>query len=120
VAVDDPHFSITFTSGAGFSNYFTQPAYQSAAVDAYLSKIGDIYPGLFNSSGRAYPEISAQSSNFSIYWNGSITPVSGTSASCPLMSSIITLVNDALIAAGRSPLGFMNVSVSALRKWYNG
>lgn len=32
----------------------------------------------------------------------------GTSASCPTTSSIISLVNDALIGAGKKPLGFLN------------
>jgi tripeptidyl-peptidase-1 len=114
VAVFDDRFSFPFTSGAGFSNYFPQPAYQSAFVDNYLDTyIGAMYEGLYNKSGRAYPEISASSSNFSIYWNGTIIPVSGTSASCPLMSSILALVNDALLAAERPVLGFLNVSLQS-------
>jgi tripeptidyl-peptidase-1 len=34
--------------------------------------------------------------------------ISGTSASCPLTSGIFSLVNDALIAAGKPALGFLN------------
>ena len=44
-----------FGSGAGFSNYFAQPAYQTWAVEGYLDIIGDLYDGLYNRSGRAYP-----------------------------------------------------------------
>ena len=34
-------------SGGGFSNYFSQPSYQSEAVSGYLSGIGDQYKGLY-------------------------------------------------------------------------
>lgn len=44
-----------FGSGAGFSNYFGMPAYQVSAVEGYLAKIGGLYTGLYNTSGRAYP-----------------------------------------------------------------
>ena len=32
----------------------------------------------------------------------------GTSAACPTAAGVLTLVNDALIAGGRPPLGFLN------------
>jgi len=32
----------------------------------------------------------------------------GTSASAPTASAVLSLVNDALLAAGKSPLGFLN------------
>lgn len=44
-----------FGSGGGFSNYFGRPAYQNSAVEGYLGKIGELYAGDYNSSGRAYP-----------------------------------------------------------------
>ena len=47
-------------SAGGFSNFFSQPAYQSSAVSAYLQRLGSTNSGLFNSSGRAYPDVSAQ------------------------------------------------------------
>jgi subtilase family serine protease len=34
--------------------------------------------------------------------------ISGTSASAPTFAGIVTLLNDALIAAGKHPLGFLN------------
>jgi tripeptidyl-peptidase I len=45
----------------------------------------------------------------SVYWNGTLHPVSGTSMSTPIVSAILTLVNDALIAKGKPTLGFINV-----------
>lgn len=41
-------------------------------------------------------------------WDGSILLQDGTSASTPTTASVISLVNDALIAQGRPPLGFLN------------
>lgn len=41
-------------------------------------------------------------------WNSRDVRVSGTSASTPAVSAIFALVNDALLAAGKSPLGFLN------------
>ncbi|KAK6392809.1 hypothetical protein LTR65_002890 [Meristemomyces frigidus] len=111
VAVYDDHFSSPFTSGGGFSNYFPRPAYQDASVPAYLSKyVGENYAGFYNPAGRAVPDLAAQGSNFTIYWNGSLHAISGTSASTPAMSAILALVNDALVAAGKAKLGFLNVS----------
>lgn len=34
--------------------------------------------------------------------------VDGTSCSSPIFASIVSLLNDRLIAAGKSPLGFLN------------
>lgn len=41
-------------------------------------------------------------------WNGTLAPLDGTSAATPTAAAIISLVNDALIAEGKSPLGFLN------------
>ena len=48
-----------YVSGSGISNYFPRPAYQSTVVDKYLSSIGDLQSGLYNTTGRAYPDIAA-------------------------------------------------------------
>ena len=97
-----------FTSGAGFSNYFRRPAYQNAAVEGYLKTIGDLNKGLYNPGGRAYPDIAAQGQRYITIWNGSVAILDGTSASSPTATAVLSLVNDALIAAGRRPLGFLN------------
>ena len=99
-----------YTAGGGVSYYFDTPDYQKDALESYLNTTGVVekYPGLFSPTGRAYPDISGQSLNFTIYWNGTLRPVSGTSASTPAVSGILALVNDALIAAGKPTLGFLN------------
>ena len=113
VAAYDPRFKVPFASGGGFSNYFPRPAYQNAAVTGYLAYLGEEYAGLYNASGRGIPDIAAQSQNFSTIWNGTVQPVDGTSAATPVAASIFVLVNDALIAAGKPPMGFLNVSASS-------
>lgn len=100
----------SFTSGGGFSTYFARPAYQEAAVTKYLSANQNFpkYAGLFNLSGRAYPDIAAQSVAFATVWDGSVTAVDGTSAASPAAAAVLALVNDALLAAGKPVLGFLN------------
>lgn len=39
--------------------------------------------------------------------------VYGTSASSPVVGAIISLINDARLSAGKSPLGFINPAVSS-------
>lgn len=97
-----------FLSGGGFSNYFPRPAYQDAAVKGYLKTLGSKYKGLYNTSGRAYPDISAQGQHFVTIWNGKVTLLDGTSASTPTASAVLALVNDALLSAKHRPLGFLN------------
>ncbi|KAM3069072.1 hypothetical protein ACMFMG_004253 [Clarireedia jacksonii] len=97
-----------FASGSGFSNYFSRPAYQTSAVKKYLSGIGSLYKGLYNPNGRAYPDISAQGFHYLTVWSGRVVVLDGTSASSPAAAAIIGLVNDALIAAGKPTLGFLN------------
>lgn len=99
-----------YTSGGGFSDFFARPAYQEAAVAGYLQANNNFpqYAGLFNLSGRAYPDISAQSVAFATLFNGSINAVGGTSAASPAAAAIIALANDALLTAGKPVLGFLN------------
>ncbi|KAG8630161.1 hypothetical protein KVT40_001780 [Elsinoe batatas] len=105
----NPETAVTrFASGAGFSNYFAQPAYQASTVNKYIKSLNGLYDGLYNKKGRAYPDISAQGNFDVIIYAGNITRVGGTSASTPTVAGILALVNDALLAAGKSPLGFIN------------
>ncbi|KAH8108241.1 peptidase S8/S53 domain-containing protein [Phellopilus nigrolimitatus] len=68
----------------GFSNIFDTPSYQTSAVSAYLNDLGSTNNGLFNPSGR------------------------GFRTSLRKGRTVIVLLNDGLIAAGKSPLGFLN------------
>jgi len=57
---------------------------------------------------QAYPDVSAQSRRFLIWYQGQGALLSGTSASAPTFAAIVALLNDAMLAKGRPPLGFLN------------
>ncbi|KAJ6563914.1 family S53 protease-like protein [Mycena capillaripes] len=97
----------SFSSG-GFANYFAIPSYQTADVATYLTAIGTTNSGKFNRTGRGFPDISAQGENFEIAWDAEEGTVDGTSCSSPTVAALFALLNDQLIAAGKSPLGFLN------------
>ena len=99
--------SATFSSG-GFSNFFARPSYQSTAVSSYLTALGSTNSGKFNTSGRGFPDVAAQGENVEIVVGGRTGTVAGTSCSSPIFASVIALLNDQLVAAGKSPLGFLN------------
>ncbi|KAI0081293.1 subtilisin-like protein [Panus rudis PR-1116 ss-1] len=102
-----PETSATFSSG-GFSNVFTRPSYQSAAVTAYLNKLGNTNSGKFNRNGRAFPDVAAVGDNVEIVFQQQFGLVAGTSCSSPIFASVISLINDRLAAAGKPSLGFLN------------
>ncbi|KAG1891976.1 peptidase S8/S53 domain-containing protein [Suillus subluteus] len=96
-------------SGGGFSNYFRRPSYQDDAVLAYLATLAPgTYKGLYNSTGRAYPDVSSQAVNFLTIYQGRETPVGGTSCAAPTFTAFVSMLNDARLSAGKSPLGFLN------------
>ncbi|CCL99683.1 uncharacterized protein FIBRA_01704 [Fibroporia radiculosa] len=97
----------SFTSG-GFSNYWSRPAYQDTAVTEYLSILGSNNTGLYNASGRGFPDISAYGVNFETIGMGDLLLASGTSCAAPTFASIVALLNDRLLAAGKPVLGFLN------------
>ncbi|KAL7280332.1 hypothetical protein ACG7TL_005249 [Trametes sanguinea] len=103
----NPEVAVSF-SGGGFSNYFARPSYQSTAVSTFLTKLGRTNSGLFNTTGRAYPDVAAQSENFQVVIGGRVEPVAGTSASSPTFAGVVALLNDFRLSQGKPPLGFLN------------
>lgn len=104
-----PDQDTLFTSGGGFSNYTSRPAYQSTAVLSYLKSHGLRPPAdKFGVNNRGYPDISTAGSKTLIVlanypqWNG------GTSASTPTFAGIVSLLNDYRLNNGKKPLGFLN------------
>jgi tripeptidyl-peptidase-1 len=98
-------------SGGGFSNVFGIPCYQQAAVNSFFALHKPSYNSTqYNNSGdtRGYPDISANGANYVIAVGGSFYLVYGTSASSPVVGSIVTLINDARLAVGKGPVGFLN------------
>jgi len=104
-------FGGIITSGGGFSNVSprTLAPWQETAVATYLSSYPASYPPLsyFNSTGRAYPDVSTYASNYFVYLDGRITRESGTSASAPVFGAMVTLWNDMRLAYNQPPMGFI-------------
>lgn len=98
----------TNISGGGFSNLFPAPAYQSSAISAYLERLGSNNTGLYNTTGRGFPDVAAYAENFDVVVAGVAQKIGGTSAATPTFASVIALLNDELIQAGKAPLGFLN------------
>ncbi|CAK7236917.1 hypothetical protein SCUCBS95973_009771 [Sporothrix curviconia] len=98
-------------SGGGFSNVFGMPSYQQKALQSYMATSPPPYgANRFNNSGtvRGYPDVSANGANYVTAVNGNFTLSFGTSASAPTFASIINLINEQRIKAGKSPVGFIN------------
>lgn len=120
-----------FATGGGFSNYFTPPSYQAAAVEAYLadhntlpyyianadaSNVG-ANGGVYNRAGRGYPDVSANGAFLTTYNNLTLLTFFGTSLSSPIFGSVLTLINEERTAVGKGPVGFVNPTLYA-RKCY--
>ncbi|KAH9039448.1 subtilisin-like protein [Lactarius deliciosus] len=102
-------------SGGGFSNYFLRPIWQQVAVGKFLASLPKgTYAGLFNPVGRAIPDVSAQSNFFRIFFQGRAVHIGGTSAAAPSFAAFVALLNDARIAVGKPPLGFLSPLIYAL------
>jgi tripeptidyl-peptidase-1 len=102
-----PEKAVYFSSG-GFSDLWKRPAYQDKAVTNYLEQLGSQWDGLYNASGRGFPDVAAQGLAFRVVDKGLTKPVGGTSASAPVFASIVALLNNARLAAGKPVLGFLN------------
>ncbi|KIJ15541.1 hypothetical protein PAXINDRAFT_99416 [Paxillus involutus ATCC 200175] len=101
-------------SGGGFSNYFAMPEYQKEAVASYLKNYPPQYPpSIWNSTGtsRGFPDISANGANYVVAVDGALYLVYGTSCSSPVSGAIFTMINDARLAVGKKPIGFINPTI---------
>jgi tripeptidyl-peptidase-1 len=103
----DPEVAASF-SGGGFSDYFERPYYQENAVSDFLDELGDHYAGLYNRSGRGYPDIAALATEFSIVLNDNVRSTGGTLCALSTVAGIVSLMNDFLISKRKAPLGFLN------------
>jgi len=102
------------TSGGGFSNAFTTPRYQAAAVSKFLANGSHAMGGGYNAKGRGYPDVALVGHLYPIVVGGSEQVKDGTSASTPVMAAIIALVNSRRLANGKPSVGFAN---PALYSW---
>jgi tripeptidyl-peptidase-1 len=100
-----------YYSGGGFSNLFPLPSYQAEAVKHFMDHYAPDYgPNVYNNTGKArgFPDVSAIGLKVATVFNGQTYGIGGTSASAPIFAGIVTLLNEARIAAGKGPLGFLN------------
>jgi hypothetical protein len=109
VAEGNSNYGIT--SGGGFSTYYPQPAWQSAAVSGYFATaagLGKSPVAGYAANGRAYPDISLAGMNYVVVIGGTRYSVSGTSASCPAVAGFISNINAARLAIGKGSVGWIN------------
>ena len=103
-------------SGGGFSNVFAMPSYQSSAVASYFANHKPTYTATqYNNSEavRGYPDVAANGANYVVAVDGALTLVYGTSCSSPVFGSIINLINQQRVAAGKAVVGFINPTLYA-------
>ncbi|KAG9594897.1 subtilisin-like protein, partial [Aureobasidium melanogenum] len=103
-------------SGGGFSNVFDMPSYQASAVKSWFKNYPPPYGAdRFNNTEktRGYPDVSANGANYIIAIDGSFGLVYGTSASSPTFGSILTIINERRLQAGKSSIGFINPTLYA-------
>jgi subtilase family serine protease len=101
------------TSGGGFSYDFPTPYWQTDAVSYYLGNAPEAFAG-FNRNGRGYPDLSAMAVNYMTVVGALLEPVSGTSASTPVIAGMVSLVNSQRIRIGKGPVGWLNPALYAL------
>jgi tripeptidyl-peptidase-1 len=115
----------TFASGGGFSNVFPTPVWQQRWVEGYLhranmSHLGYIGGGhnfshvgaepgkLFNKAGRGYPDVAAVGEKYLVYMQGYPNHLAGTSVAVPIWASMLTLINEERLHAGKRTVGFVH------------
>lgn len=60
------------------------------------------------------PDIASFSEDVDVMYEGSLTGVGGTSCAAPVVSAIISLINDQRLQAGKKTLGFLNPALYQL------
>ncbi|KAI0550421.1 peptidase S8/S53 domain-containing protein [Xylaria curta] len=124
-----------FRSGGGFSNIYDAPEWQAEIVKGYLARANLSFEGYegggtnysnarsgigrFNKIGRAYPDVAANGDRFVIASGGELLSIGGTSASSPLWGSVVTLINEERLAAGKKPVGFIHPVLYAHPEAFN-
>lgn len=103
------------TTGGGFSSFQAAEDYQTTAINNYVNTASGIPPSWsFDSNNRGYPDVAFNGHNYYINMGrGASCPcpgeqVDGTSASSPSFAGLVSLINDHLLNAGKTTLGFLN------------
>jgi hypothetical protein len=96
------------TTGSGFSTYFPTPSWQQQAVDGYFGESGTAAAAGYNQRGRGYPDISLTAVNYPVFINGDRYALYGTSASCPVMAAMVSLLNAERLLRNEPSIGWLN------------
>jgi tripeptidyl-peptidase-1 len=92
------------------------PSYQQDVMQAFFADSSPPYgASRFNNTqqSRGYPDVSANGVNYLVSVDGNFSLIYGTSASTPTFASIITLINNERLEAGKGPVGFLNPALYA-------
>ncbi len=95
------------TSGGGFSTYYAQPSWQTAAVNGYFATGAKPQQG-YNPVGRGIPDMSMLGVYYQVVIGGSLVSLFGTSCSSPVTAAMVSLINAARSVKGLKSVGFMN------------
>ena len=98
---------VGWTSGGGVAKLSERFTMQEQAVEGYLNS-GVSLPRNLSSTGRMFPDVSLIGHYCPVIDNGGLIAVDGTSCSCPLFASIVTLLNQHQTERGRPKLGYIN------------
>lgn len=106
-----------YTGGGGFSTIFTAPSFQKRAIREYFStasRKGVLPVTGYNRTGRGFPDVSLSSMSYYVFIGGTPNLLSGTSASAPVFAAMVALVNEARLAAGKPPVGWLTPALYML------
>ena len=110
-----------FSSGGGFSWWFSRPSWQDKVVKEYLmqqrtsdssrrSNAGRRLPPskLWNAAGRGFPDVSSAAGNLAIFTNGAAWLGGGTSAAAPWWAGVWAMATAVSIQTTGKALGPAN------------
>lgn len=96
-------------SGGGFSYDFAAPSWGQAAMSAYVKQhTPPPQPSFYNVTGRGYPDLASFSEDVEFMWKNYWSFTGGTSCAAPVISAMVSLLNDLRLNAKKPPLGFLN------------
>lgn len=101
------------TSGGGFSDYVLRPAWQDVAVTEYLNASHIRFPAQhkWHRANRGFPDVSANGHAVLISDGQQMEQVDGTSASSPIVASMIALINGYRLNSKKTTVGFVNPAI---------
>lgn len=109
------------SGGGGFGWTVGSAPYQGSIPSNYIAKAEKVAPhymapaSTYNASSRGYPDFAALAAfGIPVCTYGGCSGGGGTSFSAPTVAGMMSLINDARLNAGMSPLGFINTKLYQL------